>query len=57
MADTSFSVMAVRNAETSTTNYNVWAQVPTTTASTTSIKVYVSNASAVVRWRAYGKKA
>lgn len=57
MADTSFSVIAVRNAETSTTNYNVWAQVPTTTASTTMIRVYVSNAGAVVRWRAYGKKA
>ena len=57
MADTNFSIIAVRNAETSTTNYNVWGQVPTTTASKTMIRVYVSNASAVVRWRVYGYKA
>lgn len=57
MANTNFGIIAVRNAETSTTNYNVWGQVPATTASKTMIRVYVSNASAVVRWRVYGYKA
>ena len=55
MADTNFDVYITRGAESTTTNYNVWAQNPSYTRSTTTIKVYVSNISAYVYWRVCGK--
>lgn len=55
MADTNFDVYTTRAAEGTTTNYNVWAQAPYYTNSTTSIKVYVSNVNAMVFWRVAGR--
>lgn len=55
MADTNFCVYTTRGAESTTTNYNVWAQTPNYTNSKTSIKVYVSNVNALVFWRVAGR--
>lgn len=55
MADTNFCVYATRGAEGTTTNYNVWAQNPGYTNSTTMIRVYVSNINAYVYWRVAGR--
>ena len=55
MADTNFCVYTTRGAESTTTNYNVWAQTPNYTNSKTSIKVYVSNVNALVFWRVTGR--
>lgn len=55
MADTNFCVYTTRGAESSTTNYNVWAQAPYYTNSTTMIRVYVSNVNAMVFWRVAGR--
>ena len=56
MDDTNFDIYVTRGADsTTTTSYNVWAQEPAYTASTTMIRVYISNTAAIVYWRVVGK--
>lgn len=55
MADTNFDIYVTRGAESTTTNYNVWAQNPNYTASTKMIRVYISNTAAYVYWRVTGR--
>lgn len=55
MADTNFSIYAIRGAQSTTSNYDVWVQNPDYTASTTMIRIYISNTSAYVYWKVAGQ--
>ena len=57
MANLSFVLSADRKSATATQNIGCWVQSPSTTGSTTMVRVYVSEANAGFFWRASGYAA